>query len=104
MASRLVHFAQNNTKSNDFITKYFKQKLFRIRFPTENQWIYKSTSLRNEAKGLHRWSFLKYYNALELESRFTSGLNAAKNTDYNKKSFEQKLFKIKFLTKNTVDA
>ncbi len=32
--------------------------------------------------------FLKYYNALEWESRFTLGLNGAKNIDYIEKFFE----------------
>ncbi len=33
---------------------------------------------------------------LEWESRFTLGLNGAKNTHYINKSFKQKLFRIKF--------
>ncbi len=45
---------------------------------------------------------LKYYNTLEWESRFTLGLNAAKNVDYIEKWFKQKLRKIKFPTKNSV--
>ncbi len=63
-----------------------------------------SISLRNGANGLQILPFLKYYNVLEWESRFTLGLNAAENIDYLKISFKQKLFRIKFPTKNSVDA
>ncbi len=43
-----------------------------------------SIYIRNEARGLQRFAFLKYYNAQEWEStsRFTLGLNAAKNIGY----------------------
>ncbi len=34
----------------------------------------------------------------------TSGLNAAKNIDYVEKCFKQKLQRIKFSTKNSVEA
>ncbi len=44
----------------------------------------------------HFWS-----NALEWESRFTLGLDAAKGIDYIEKCFEQNLSKIKFPTKNS---
>ncbi len=40
--------------------------------------------------------FLKYFNALEWESRFTLGPNATKNIKDIKKCFKQKLFRIKF--------
>ncbi len=47
------------------------------------------------------------YDVLERESRFTLGTKVAKNTDYSKKKkkkcFKQKLFRIKFPTKNSVD-
>ncbi len=39
---------------------------------------------------------------MEWETTFTLGLNAAKNTDYIKKV--EKLFRMKFPTKNSVDA
>ncbi len=39
-----------------------------------------------------------------MESRFILGLNAAKSTDYIGKCFNQMLSKIKFYTKNSVDA
>ncbi len=44
------------------------------------------------AGGLQRLIFFKYYNVPKLERRFTSGLNAAKNTDYIEKWFKEKLF------------
>ncbi len=47
---------------------------------------------------------MKYYNALEWASKFTLRLNAANNTNYIKKCFKQKLFRVKFPTKNSVDA
>ncbi len=63
-----------------------------------------SISPGSGAWDLQRLPFLKYYNVLEWESRFTFGLNAAKNTDYIKISFKQKVFRIKFPTKISVDA
>ncbi len=41
-----------------------------------------SNLLRSGTRELERLPFLKYYNALKQESRFTLGLNAAKNTHY----------------------
>ncbi len=43
-----------------------------------------------------------FNNALEWESRFTLGLNAAKNTDYIKNCLKQKLSRIKFPKKNLI--
>ncbi len=48
--------------------------------------------------------FLKYHNGLEWESRLTLRLNAATTTDYIKKYFKQKLSRIKYPTKNLLDA
>ncbi len=42
------------------------------------------------------------HNLLEWECRFTLGLIAATNTDYIKKCFEQKLFRIKFSRKKSL--
>ncbi len=70
------------------------QTLFRIKFPTKKS-THISISLRSGAWKLQRLPYLKY-NVLEWESRFTSGLNAAESTDYIKKYFEQKSFRIKF--------
>ncbi len=47
---------------------------------------------------------LVYYNVLEWENRFTLGLNTAKSADCIEKCFKQKLYKIKFPTKNLVVA
>ncbi len=50
-----------------------------------------------ELEGSKDLRFWNYYNALK-------GSNAAKNIDYIEKYFKQKLRKIKFLTKNSVEA
>ncbi len=57
-----------------------------------------------ELKASEDLSFLKYYNGQEWESRFTLALNTAKNIDYIEKCFKQKLNKIKFPAKNSLDA
>ncbi len=46
----------------------------------------------------------KHLHLLEWKSRFTFGLNAAKSTYCIEKCFKQKLYKIKFPTKNSVGA
>ncbi len=53
-----------------------------------------------EHGGPQRLPFLQYFNVVEWENRLTSGLNAAKSTNIIEKPFEQKLYKIKFFTKN----
>ncbi len=45
-------------------------------------------SPRSGARWLQRLTFLKHYNVLKRESRFTLVLNAAKNTNYIKKRFK----------------
>ncbi len=55
-------------------------------------------SPRSETRRFQKLPFLIYYNVLELESRFTLRMNAAKNIDTIKKWFKQ-LFRIKFPTK-----
>ncbi len=45
-----------------------------------------SISPRSEGGWLQRLPFLKYYNVLAWEGRFTLGLNAAKNTDLQRKT------------------
>ncbi len=76
------------------------QKILRTKI-VQTYWTYSSISSRIGARGLQRLSLVKYYNVLEWESRFTLGLNAAKNTDYFKKFFK-KLFRIKYHTENSV--
>ncbi len=66
--------------------------------------MYVCSSLRSEARGLQRLLFLKYFYALEWESRFTLERNATKNTSDINKCFKQKVFRIKFPTKNKVNA
>ncbi len=84
----------NIAKNTDYIKKSVKQKLFRIKFQTKNSGVHISISFRKGGKRLRRLPFLKYYNVLEWESRFTLGLNTAKKKI--KKSFKKKLFRIKF--------
>ncbi len=45
-----------------------------------------------------------YYNVLEWEYTFTSGQNTAKSSNYIEKCFKRWLSKIKFSTKNLMDA
>ncbi len=92
-------FGLNAANYTYYIEKCFKLKLFRIKFPTKTQWMHISIFSRSEAGAPQRLRFLKYYNLLALESRFTSGVNAADNTNYIKKCIKQKLFGIKFSKK-----
>ncbi len=55
-------------------------------------WCANVVSMITNRKSDHRSD----HNVLKWESRFTLGLNAARNTDYIKQCFKQKLFKIKF--------
>ncbi len=73
-------------ESTHYIKKYFKWKLS-IEFCTKNQWAHMSISPTNEARWLQRLSSSKY-NVLKWESRFTLGLDAAKNIHYIKKCFK----------------
>ncbi len=45
-------------------------------------------SISPEVEGHQRLPFLKYYDVLKLQNRFTLELNVAKNTCYIKKYFE----------------
>ncbi len=56
---------------------------------------------RSGVRGLQRLPTLKYYNVLKQESRFTVGLNAAKNRHYIKKCFKWKLFGNQFCTRTS---
>ncbi len=79
--------------------QFFKQKLLRIKFPIENL-VEAYLHLSQEwNQGLQRSPFLIYYNVPELESRFTLGMNAAKNIDCIKKRFKEQLFRIKLPSK-----
>ncbi len=51
----------------------------------KSQWAHMSISPLEGSWVLQRWPLLKYLNAQERKSRFTLGLDAAKNTDYIKK-------------------
>ncbi len=56
------------------------------------------------ARGLQRLIFLKYYNTLKWESRFTLGLNTAKNMHYIKKisknASNESCLELNFIHKN----
>ncbi len=56
-----------------------------------------SSFSQSGARGLERLIWLKYYYVQKWQITFALGPNAAKNIDYEEKSFEQKLFRIKFL-------
>ncbi len=80
----------------DYIEKYFKRKLCRIKFPAKNsaeadlylpqEWRYGATNI---------------CHIIELKSRFFLRLKASKIIDCIEKCFNQKLYKIKFQTKNS---
>ncbi len=59
---------------------------------------------RSGAREIQILPRFKYYNVLKWESRFILGLNADKITNYIEKCFKLKLLRIKFPTKNFVDA
>ncbi len=52
----------------------------------------------------HKVDHREYCYTLKWESWLTLGLNAAKSTDYIEKYFIRKLCRIKFLTKNSMEA
>ncbi len=58
-----------------------------------------SITFSSGGRRVRRLPCLKYCNMPKWERRSTSGLNGGKITDYIKKCFKLKLFKIKFLTK-----
>ncbi len=88
----------NAAKSTDYIKKCFKQKLSKIKFCTQNSVKSDLLSPQRVEIGCSKClPFLKY--ALEWKSRFNCEQNTTKNTDYIEKYSEQKLYKIKFLTK-----
>ncbi len=91
----------NTAKNTNFIKKCLKYKLLRTKFLTKNP---VDAHVQQHPPPPLRLTCLKYYNEMKWESRFTLGLNAAKNTDYIKKHFKEKLLKMKFPTKNHEDA
>ncbi len=64
----------------------------------------RNKSTTSGAGGFQRLPFLKYYNVPKWENKFTLGLKTARNTNYIKNCFKQKLLRLKFPTKNSVDA
>ncbi len=98
-----IHFGQNVAKNIDIKNSSYKSCL-ELNFLQKTQWTYTFISPRSEARRLQRLPFLKNYNVLEWEKRFTLGPNSAKNTYNIKKCLQQKLFRIKFSTNNSTDA
>ncbi len=99
MESRFT-LEMNAAKNIDCIKKWFKQRLFRIKFPTKTQWTHFSIFARSGVRGLQTLPFLKYYDVLKWKSR-SSRMDTTKNTNYTKKFLKKKLLKIKFPTKNS---
>ncbi len=83
------------TESIDYIEECFKQKLRRIKFPAKTPWKHISIS-GVVLRGSKDLLFLRYYDALEWESKFTLGLNVTKNIYYIEKWVKQKLHRLKF--------
>ncbi len=69
----------NDAKNTDYIKKCFRQKFLRIKFPTKNPVDTYLHPSQEWNQGLQRLPCLKYYDALEWESKFTARLNAPKN-------------------------
>ncbi len=90
----------DTAKITDYIEKCFQQKLSKTEFFTKNSGTRISISPRSGDRASKRLPFFKY--AREWKSRFTFGLNAARNTDYIEKYAKQKLCKIKFPAKNSL--
>ncbi len=88
------NLGMNATKNTDYIEKFLKQKLRRIKFPEKCHGAHISTSAKSGVGVPKIWHF--WNNTLEWESRFTLGLNTVKNTDYIKNCLKQKLCRIKF--------
>ncbi len=77
--------------------RFIKQKLLRIKFPNENLLTHASLIPPGvEMGGSKVCHFWYIYNELKLESKFTLGMSAAKNTNRIKKWFKQQLLRIKF--------
>ncbi len=90
----------NTAKNTDCIKKCFKQKLYKIKFPTKTR-VYVSPP------GLEL-GVLKIFHfgnsVLARENMFTIELIIAKSNDYIKKCFNQNLSKAKFPTKILLSA
>ncbi len=65
---RKFNLPLNAAKNTDYVEKWFKQKLFGIKFPTKKAvgaYVY---LLKEWNKGLQRFAFWKYYNVLKREN------------------------------------
>ncbi len=87
----------NAAKIIDYIEKCFKRKLHIIRFPAKN-------SLEADLYLPQEWSYGTPNISFvpELKSRFFLQLKGSKIIDCIEKCFEQKLYKIKFPTNNSM--
>ncbi len=93
-----VHSGQNASKNNDLLKKCFEQKVvLNLIFYKKLSW---QTSISPSAVELGG----SKDNALERECTCTLGLNATKNIKNIKKCFKQELFRMKFPTKNSLNA
>ncbi len=83
----------------DYIEKCFKRRLRRIKFPAKN-------SVEADFYIHQEWNqgAPNTCHVLELQNRFFLGLKASKIIDCIEKWFKQKLYKIKFPTKNSMSA
>ncbi len=76
----------------------------KLNFVQKNLRAHMSIFPRSGARGLERFPFLKNYYVQKRGSRFSLGLDAAKNMHRIKKSFKQKLFEIEFRTQKSSSA
>ncbi len=74
-----------------------------LNFLQKSLWAHKSISLRSGTKGLQKIDIFEIWQCITLR-KFILGLNVAKISQYNKKFFKEKWFRIKFPTKKLMDA
>ncbi len=90
----------NAAKNIDYIDKWFKQKLHRIKFSTKNSMdacLYLLLEWRlGSSKDLCFWNFIMHWN-----EKVHFRVERCKNIDYIEKCFKQKLHRIKLSTKNS---
>ncbi len=89
----------NATKITDYFKECFKQKLLRIKFPTNNLLDAYLYLPQEWSSGFQRFPFLKCYDVLEYESRFTIRMDVTKNTDYTKNYSNKNCWELNFLQK-----
>ncbi len=70
-----------------------------MNFLQKNQWAHMSISPGSGASGLQGLPCLKHFNVLQWESRFALQLNAAKTTEYIKKTSNKNYSELNFQQK-----